>query len=599
VRRPQEADLDRSHVSHRVGGAFLLEPACDARIFTPEDFTEDQRALYRTAAEFSTNEVTPRAKDIENKAPGVLVGLLKKAGELGFLMIDIPEAYGGLGLTKVTSMLATEALRRVGSFSVTVGAHTGIGTLPIVYYGTEEQKKKYLPRLATGEWVAAYALTEAGSGSDALAARATAVQKGEEWVLNGVKQWITNGAFADLYTVFAKVDGEHFTAFLVERTTPGVSVGPEEHKMGIRGSSTTEVILQDVHIPAGNVLGTVGRGHKIAFNILNVGRLKLGIGTVGASKQALQLAVEYAKQRKQFGRAISEFGLIRLKIGHMATRIFVGESMGYRTAGLIDAAIKKEAGLDHPRTIEEYAIESSILKIFGSECLDYVADEAVQIHGGYGFTEHYEVERIRRDSRINRIFEGTNEINRLLIPAMLFKKAMKGELPLLDFVRHTKEQIAGGSPFTERPRSSPLYNERRATEVGKRVVAYMAAMALEKHMTDLQDKQEIVGALADAIIDVYAMESSVARTLQAIEKEGAAKTKMMQAMTRIFVHDAHERLLDMARLLAAEMCEGDELERTFREISRFPERYPIKYYSEVDAVAAQVIEDGKYRLGLG
>ena len=601
MQRPQEADVDRIQVSHRPGGSFLLDPVGEARAFTPEDFTDEQKAFRRTAQEFSLEEVRPREEEIEHKAPGVLVELLKKAGELGFLMIDIDEEHGGLGLEKTTSMLATDAMRANGSFSVTFGAHTGIGTLPIVYYGNEEQKQHYLPKLATGEWIAAYALTEAGSGSDALAARTTAVRDGDEWVLNGVKQWITNGAFADVYTVFAQVEGEKFTGFIVERTDPGVSVGPEESKMGIRGSSTTEIILEDTRIPADRVLGQIGKGHKIAFNILNVGRLKLGVGSVGGAKHALNLAVSYAQERKQFGKAISEFGLIRQKIGQMATRIFVGESMGFRTAGLIDSAVHAPDDVGPRDAIEEYAIEASILKVFGSECLDYVADESLQIHGGYGFTEHYEIERIQRDSRIQRIFEGTNEINRLLVPGMLLKRVIQGKLPLLDRVAAVQELLKADDPFPPLDDGKPLAFERQATDVGKQVIAFVAAIAVEKHMKDLQDQQEILGGLADAIIDVFAMDSAVTRATQAFEAEGvdAPGPAMMRSMVRIFVHDAHERLLDGARLLAAQMCADDELEATLAQIAKFPSRKPLRYYSEVEAVAARVLEVGKYDLGLG
>ncbi len=574
----------------RPGGQFLLDGTGEHRQFTPEDFTDEQRELMRTATQFSDREVAPRVKEIEEKAPGVLVGLLKRAGELGFLAIDVPEEYGGLGLSKTTSMLATETIRRVGSFSTTIGAHTGIGTLPLVFYGTEEQKQRYLPRLASGEWIAAYALTEAGSGSDALAAKATARRDGDTWVLNGVKQWITNGGFADLFTVFAQVvpDGG-FSAFLVEAKTPGVSHGPEEHKLGIRGSSTTEVILQDARIPAGNLLGDVGRGHKIAFNILNVGRLKLGIGTIGASKLCLEIAARYSQERKQFGKSLSSFGLIRQKLGQMATRIFVGESMTYRASGLIDAA--DFTAKDHARVLEEYAIESSVLKIFGSECLDFCSDEALQIHGGYGFIEEFPIARIARDSRINRIFEGTNEINRLLIPSILFKRALKGELPLLAFVEKTMEQLrASTTPFHTSASSDVLAYEKRACDVAKRLVAWIAALVAEKHAMDLPEHQELLGPLADAIIGAYGMDSAVQRALQAVESNHPRTVRMLP-MVRIYVHDTHESLLETARLLAAEICDDTELEARMAEISRFPERRPLRYFTEVDRVAAGVLED--------
>ena len=580
--------MTRDPSLRRPGGAFLIEPP--GPIFTREMLSAEQLEVMRTVEAFSRAEVEPRAREIERKEPGVLVGLLKKAGELGFLMADVPEAYGGMGADTVTSMLLTESLRRVGSFSVTVGAHTGIGTLPLVFYGTEEQKRRYLPRLATGEWVAAYALTESGSGSDALAARTRAVREGDSWRLDGVKQWITNGAFADLFTVFAQVDGNKFTAFLVERTFPGVSVGPEEHKTGIRGSSTCEVILEGARVPDGNVLGEIGRGHKIAFNILNVGRLKLGIGTVGASRFALELAATYATTRRQFGKAIGEFGLIRQKLGRMAVRIFAGESMGYRTAGLIDAALA-DAGTDKARVLEEFAVEASILKIYGSECLDYASDEAVQIHGGYGFTEEFAVERIARDSRINRIFEGTNEINRLIIPGLLLKRAMKGELGLLAFVDRVRRDLAAGHAVP--PPEGPLGREKRAVEVMRRVFATIAAAAVAKHGPALGEVQEIVGALADMVIAIYALDSATARVEQNVRGDHPAAA-MQLSMTRILAHDLHEEVMDMARLLAAAMAEGEELEALFATIHRFPERLPLNVLRLIDEIAAASLRAGGY-----
>src|SRR5947199_4071891 len=425
------------------GAIWLVAAVGSVPQFTGADFTDDDRLYAKTAEDFVRNEVLPRLEEIESKEAGVMPALLKRAGELGLLMVDIPEKYGGLGLRKATSMLVSEHGALCASFSVSWGAHTGIGTLPLVYYGTEAQKQTYLPRLATGEWLAAYALTEPGSGSDALAARTVATPEDGGYRLTGTKQFITNAGCAALFTVFAKVGGEHFTAFLVERTTPGLSTGPEEKKLGIRGSSTRQVILEDARVGADKVLGQVGQGHKIAFNILNIGRFKLGAGAVGAAKDCLRIALGYARDRHQHGRAIASFGMIQRKLADMATRIYVADSMSYRTAGLMDdaaAAIDKSAPDAHRRlveeAVEEYTIEASILKVFGTETLDFVADESLQILGGYGFTADYPVERHYRDSRINRIFEGTNEINRLRIPATLLRRIGQGVLSVSDLPQH-------------------------------------------------------------------------------------------------------------------------------------------------------------------
>jgi alkylation response protein AidB-like acyl-CoA dehydrogenase len=452
---PQATDV--SAASARLpgvarGGAFLVEPLGSRDVFMTAKFADEQLAYATVAETFVTNEVLPYLDAIEAREEGVMPRLLKRAGELGLLMIDVPEQDGGLGLDKATSMLVSERAAKVASFSVSWGAHTGIGTLPLVYYGTAEQKARYLPKLASGDMLAAYALTEPGSGSDATAARTTAVLSpdGTCYLLSGVKQFITNAGFADLFTVFAKIDGDKFSAFLVERAFSGVSTGPEEQKLGIKGSSTRQLILQDARVPVDNLLGEPGRGHKIAFNILNVGRFKLGCGAVGAARECLESAIRYASERTQFGRPIAEFGAIQAKLADMATRIFVADAMSYRTAGLMDDATRTldPGAADYQRQLveilEEYTIECSIIKVFGAECLDFVADESLQVLGGYGFIKDYPIERHYRDSRINRIFEGTNEINRLIIPATLLKRVAKGALPYPEFIERVQGEIAHG-----------------------------------------------------------------------------------------------------------------------------------------------------------
>lgn len=438
------------------GGGWLLE--VPERVYTPEDFDESVKEIARTTRTFVEKEVLPLLERMEHGELELNVPLMRKAGELGLLAIEVPEEYGGLDLPKVISTVVAEELSGSGGFSVTYGAHTSIGTLPLVYFGTEEQKRKYLPKLASGEWIAAYCLTEPGSGSDALAAkaRATLSEDGKYYILNGVKQFISNAGFAHLFTVFAKVDGEHFTAFLVERDTPGLSFGPEEKKMGIKASSTRQVILEDVKVPVENVLGEVGKGHKIAFNVLNVGRYKLGAGAVGGAKRALELSAQYATQRVQFGRPIGRFGLIQQKLGEMASRIYAAESAVYRTVGLIDEALEGKKGAEAVMAgIEEYAVEASIIKVLGSEVLDYVVDEGVQIHGGYGYIQDYPIERAYRDARINRIFEGTNEINRLLIPGMLLRRALKGQLPLMQAAQRLQKELL--EPSFEEPEDIELH----------------------------------------------------------------------------------------------------------------------------------------------
>jgi len=495
--------------------------------------------------------------------------LLKRAGELGLLMIDIPERYGGLGLRKTTSLLVAERAALCGSFSISAGAHTGIGSLPIAYYGSETQKQHYLPKLASGEWLAAYALTEPQAGSDALNAQTRAVLEpdGANYRLTGTKQFITNAGFADLFTVFAKVDGDKFTAFLVERTTPGLSLGPEEHKLGIRGSSTRQVILEDAPVPADHVLGAVGQGHKIAFNILNIGRFKLGAGTGGIAKECLQIALAYAAERQQFGRPIASFGMVQRKLADMATRIYAADSMSYRTAGLMDEAAKTidESSPDAAKrlleeAVEEYTIECSILKVFGTETCDFVADESLQILGGYGFTADYPVERHYRDSRINRIFEGTNEINRLIIPATLVKRIAKGKLPYFEFLQQVDHEIADRSNWPPTVKG-PLSREARCAEVAKRVIAYTARLLMERSLDSLKDKQQHLEILANMLIDAYAMDSVVGRTQRVLGRGTKEDDELRLAMTNVFVSSANERVIDGARRILVNEFEGDELKK--------------------------------------
>jgi alkylation response protein AidB-like acyl-CoA dehydrogenase len=558
------------------GGSFLLEDSPPNEIFTPEDFSEEHLHIAKTATEFSLNEVLPAAADIEAKKFEVTKQLLRNAGELGLLAVDVPEAYGGLEMDKVTSALIAESLGKNASFSVSFGAHTGIGTLPLVWYGTEEQKQKYLPKLATGQWIAAYALSESSSGSDAMNIRTRAALSadGKHYVLNGEKMWITNSAFADLFTVFAKIDGEKFSAFLIERDTPGLAVGAEEHKLGIRGSSTCPLILNDCKIPVENLLGEIGKGHHIAFNILNMGRFKLGAGAIGGARTALQHGIQYAKERKAFAKPIAEFGLIQEKIAECVTGIYVGESLTYRTIGMIDAAL---SDVDHhapgasgqiQKRIEEYAAECSILKVWGSEMLDMVVDHVVQIYGGYGYVEEYPAAGAYRDARINRIFEGTNEINRLIITGWLMKRAMSGQLPLLPAIRRVMDEVLEVHSGLDDLQGT-LATERRMLANAKKLTLFAAGTASQKHMQDLQDQQEIMGALADCIIEVYALESCLLRS----EKLGPAARHQI-AMTKLYAAKAMQIIESSARKVIAAVAEGDMLRTQVAILRRFSKYEP-------------------------
>ena len=576
------------------GGSFLLRPVGDTPLHAAESFTEEQRAYYQTCRQFVLREVVPQSERIEAKDLPLLKQLLRKAGELGLLMIEIPEEYGGLNLDVTTAMLVSEAATMLGSWSVTMGAHTGIGTLPIVYFGTEAQKRKYLPKLATAEWVAAYALTEAGSGSDALGAKTRAVLSadGKSYVLNGSKQFITNAGIADVFIVFAKVDGEKFTAFIVERGMPGFTIGPEEHKMGIRGSSTCPLSFDDCAVPVENVLGDIGKGHKIAFNILNLGRLKLGVGSVGGSRAALGASARYAKERRQFGKSIAEFGLIREKLARMAARTYALESMAYRTTGLIDARLGQlsdAARRDRDKVIlavEEYSIEASILKVMGSETLASSIDEAVQIYGGYGFIEGYDVERSYRDQRINRIYEGTNEINRMLITGMLLKRAAKGQLPLLEAVAALESAPAP----VALPRGA-LGAERNAAELAKCMALFALKVAVEKFGPGIEEHQEVLAALADVVAEAYAMDSAVARTLQ-FDPDNRIRT----ALCRLICFEALPRAHNRARFALCCSSGGPELEAALARLSTYNRYPPIDPAAEREVIVQAVLSAGDYPL---
>src|SRR6201981_2709818 len=525
-------------------GSFLIEERTPEEVFTPEDFSEQHQLIAQTAEEFALKEIVPNIEKMEEKDFAVTRELVRKAGELGLSGVDVPELYGGMEMDKVTSSIIADRLAKHGGFSTTWGAHTCIGTLPIVYFGTEAQKKKYLPKLATGEWIGAYCLSEPQAGSDAQNSltRAELNAEGTHYILNGQKMWITNGGFADVYIVFAKVGGEKFTAFIVERKFPGFKPGNEEHKMGIHGSSTTPIFLENCKVPKENVLHEIGRGHIVAFNILNAGRFTLGASAVGGSKNVLQNASKYSKERKAFGKQIGEFGLMKEKLAEMAIQIFAVESMVYRSSGNIEAAMHAAADSGNKtqntmKVLEEYAIESSIAKVYGSEMLDFVVDEAVQIFGGYGFHEEYPVCRAYRDSRINRIFEGTNEINRMLIIQMLMKRAMGGQLPLVPAAMKLADEILAGPSFEEAPEGA-LAAESRVVANAKKMFLQAAGGAVQKFREKLADEQELIGALSNMVMEIYAMESCLLRAQKAAAAKGESATQTMIDAARVFIAEA-------------------------------------------------------------
>ncbi len=585
------------------GGSFLTEERDPQDVFTPEDLSGEHRQIAKTAIDFTQNEVLPAAAEIEAKNFAVTRALLRKAGELGLMSVDIPEAYGGLEMDKVTSALVAESISKLASFSVAFSAHVGIGTLPIVWYGTEEQKRKYLPKLGTGEWIGAYALSESSSASDAMNCRTRAVlaPDGKHYVLNGEKMWITNSGFADLFTVFAKVDGEKFSAFLIERNTPGFSIGAEEHKLGIRGSSTCPLILADCQVPVENLLGEVGKGHHIAFNILNIGRFKLGAACVGGARNGLQDAIGYAKERKAFGKSIAEFGLIQEKLAESAAGIFAGESMVYRTIGMIDAALADVdtsaagASREIQKRIEEYAVECSILKVWASEMLDMVVDHVVQIYAGYGYVEEYPAERAYRDSRINRIFEGTNEINRLIITGWLMKRAVAGQLPLLAAIKKLMDEVMAG-PSAAEEREGPLSAEHQVLANVKKLALFAAGAASQKYMMGLSDEQEVMGALADCIMEVFALESCILRAEKLIAAKGETAAKQAIAITRYYAAKAAQTVELSSRKVIATVAEGDMLRTQMAILRRLAKHEPADTIGLGRQIAKHVISAGKYAL---
>ncbi|HZR29138.1 MAG TPA: acyl-CoA dehydrogenase family protein [Terriglobales bacterium] len=583
------------------GGSWLLEDRNPEDIFTPEDFSDEHQQIAQTTEEFAIKEIVANNDKIEHKEWEVTRELLRKASEIGIATVDVPEQYGGADMDKVSSAIIADRIAKSGSFSVSFGAHVGIGTLPIVYFGTEEQKKKYLPKLTTAEWIGAYALSESTSGSDALNARTKAVLSpdGKHYILNGEKMWITNGGFADVFIVFAKIDGEKFTAFIVERTFPGFSSGAEEKKLGIRGSSTCPLILNDCKVPVENVLGEIGKGHVIAFNILNIGRFKLGAGCVGGTRTALQNAIGYARQRKAFGKSIAEFGMIKEKIADIAVGIYTGEALVYRTVGMIDAALASidksspEASREIRKGIEEYAVECSIAKVWGSELLDRAVDETVQIYGGYGFVEEYPAERAYRDSRVNRIFEGTNEINRMITTGWLLKQAMAGKIPLLPAIKKLMDEVLAGPSMAE-PLEGVLAAERTIVSNAKKTALFVAGAASQKYMMALPDQQEIMGAMADILIEVFAMESALLRTLKLVAHNGEASSQLAIAMTQVYVMEAAEKIESAARKIIAAVAEGDMLRTQLAILRRLGKYEPVNTIALRQKIADRVLEAGKY-----
>jgi alkylation response protein AidB-like acyl-CoA dehydrogenase len=586
------------------GGEFLITDALPEEVFTPEDYSKDQRLVAQSAEEFAIKELLARSEQLREVNYELLKQLLLKAGELGFLGADMPEVFGGSELDKVSSMLIAEKLCfGVSGFMAAYGVQTGIGSLPIVLFGSPEQKKKYLPRIASAEIVAAYALTEPGHGSDALGAEARAVlsEDGKHYILNGTKQFITNAGFADLFITYAQIDETKFTSFIVERKWDGVSVDEEEKKMGMHGSSTRAVIFQNVKVPVENLLGELGKGHVVALNTLNVGRFKIAPMVVGSAKSVFSEAVKYSKGRVQFGKPICEFGLIKQKIADMLIKIYVVESMAYRTAFLLDMALegidptKADAGAKTGEAIRKYALECSINKVFGTEMLDFVVDECVQIFGGYGYIQDYPAEGAYRDSRINRIWEGTNEINRMLIVDTLMRAAMKGELPLLQVIQQATQDLLTFRPEMTEPEGT-LEKEKKLVSMAKKIALLTAGAAVQKYMEKLGNQQEIIAMISDIIIEIFAMESALLRTLKKIQKEGEEKSAIQIAVTRVYINDAFAKSEWLAKQIFASLAEGEELRTQLMALKRLSRNNPINTVTLRRQIADSVIPVARYHL---
>jgi alkylation response protein AidB-like acyl-CoA dehydrogenase len=587
---------ERERGAPAAGGSFLITDTAPADVFSPEDLSEEQRLVGQTARDFVEQEVFPVLDRIEEKDWALTRDLLQKLGQLELLGIEVPASYGGAELDKVTALLVTEALS-AGSFGVTCSAHVGIGMEPIVYFGTPAQRERYLPRMVRGELIGAYALTEPTAGSDAMSIRTKAVRSpdGAAWLLTGTKQFITNAAFADLFTVFAKVDGEKHTAFLVDRETEGFAVGEEEHKMGIRGSSTAPLVLENARIPADHLLGEIGQGFKVAVNILNMGRFKLAAGVVGASKHVLRTSLQYAGDRRQFGKPLTAFGLIKQKLAEMAVRIYIAESMAYRTGGMVDEALggvhgDPEAAM---RALEEYAVECAINKVYASEVLDYVVDENVQVHGGYGFIEEYAAARAYRDSRINRLFEGTNEINRMLTTGMLLRRAQRGRLNLIPAALAVVQELTSPS-LGEDAGTGVLADETRIVRMVKKAALFAAGVAVQKYLETIEEQQEVLAAIADLVTETFAMESGLLRAQRAVQRQGEEAAALKVAMIRTYINDAVARADATAKMVLGAVEEGDTLRTELAGLRRLLRYTPVNTVALRRQIADAQIAAGRY-----